>query len=379
MLNKEEEINKMYNDIADSLSISDAVYEDSVASYSELAKYLSNHIGYKVNIYPQGSMALGTTIKTITNKDDYDLDVVCEVEATFNNPEKLKNLIGDALKNSERYKNMIDKEGKRCWTLNYSSKNFHLDVLPAAPYDKTSTKILITNKEQNTNEYSFKTSNPKAYISWFLAKQEQEKNNLIKRFKNSTNDSIEELKEYRIHTTLQKATQLLKRYRDIKYKDATDEERELKPISIIITTLLARVYTGNETLYQLLCNFSNNAINYIKKDKDGNYVITNPINNEENFADKWIQYPERKDAFFEWMKEVKHDLITNNFLTKDGTIEQANYLKKIFGDRVINKVYTDQAITYKNSSSKYINHDSIATITTAKTDTKIKEHTFYGI
>ena len=157
---KKEEIDKTYNQIAEELTISESVYESSKASYDELAKYLSNNIGYNVNIYPQGSMALGTTIKTITKNDDYDLDVVCEVEGNFDNPKKLKNLIGDALKNSGMYKKMLDNEGKRCWTLNYSSKNFHLDILPATPISSESTKIIITNKDENTKEYSFKTSNP---------------------------------------------------------------------------------------------------------------------------------------------------------------------------------------------------------------------------
>lgn len=375
---KKEEIDKTYNQIAEELTISESVYESSKASYDELAKYLSNTIGYNVNIYPQGSMALGTTIKTITKNDDYDLDVVCEVEGNFDNPKKLKNLIGDALKNSGMYKKMLDNEGKRCWTLNYSSKNFHLDILPATPISSESTKIIITNKDENTKEYSFKTSNPKAYANWFLSKQEKEKNELIKRFYNK-NDSIEPLKDYKVHTKLQKAVQLLKRHRDIKYKDASDEERKNKPISIIITTILAELYNENYSLYELLECFANNAIKIIDTDDNGNYIISNPINKEENFADKWIKYPERKKAFFEWIKEVKFDLITNNFLTKEDKIKQANYLKCLFGDSVVSNVYSKQALNYKSLSNKYISHDDVATISTQKTDTQIKGHTFYGI
>lgn len=376
---KNEEIDKMYNQVADELSISDSVYESSKASYEELAKYLSKNIGYKVNIYPQGSMALGTTIKTITKNDDYDLDVVCEVEGDFDDPEKLKNLIGDALKNSERYIKMLDDEGKRCWTLNYSSKNFHLDILPATSASLESTRIIITNKDENTSEYSFKSSDPKAYANWFLSKQENEKKELIKRFYNSNVDSIEPLKDYKFHTKLQKATQLLKRHRDIKYRDVSEKERKNKPISIIITTILAELYSEDISLYELIERFANNVKKIINVDCNGNYVISNPINKEENFADKWIEYPERKDAFFKWIKQVEFDLITNNFLIEEDKINQANYLKSIFGDTIVSNVYSSQAINYKNSLNKYINHANVANITTEKTDTQIKGHTFYGI
>ena len=33
---------------------------------------------YKITIYAQGSFALGTVIKPITDTEDYDLDLVCE-------------------------------------------------------------------------------------------------------------------------------------------------------------------------------------------------------------------------------------------------------------------------------------------------------------
>ena len=59
----------------------------------------------------------------------------------------------------------------------------------------------------------------------------------------------------------------------------------------------------------------------------------------------------------------------------DDIIEKTDYLKKIFG----NKVITD-AFEKRNSlmSEKYIDRKSVATLTTSITDTKIKDHTFFG-
>ena len=99
-----EKINEMYEEIADELNISDAVFDSANRSYKALGEYLDNNFeGYKVVIFPQGSMNLGTLIKPVDKSDDYDLDAVCKVYHDFDSPEDLINLIGDVLKNSDRY------------------------------------------------------------------------------------------------------------------------------------------------------------------------------------------------------------------------------------------------------------------------------------
>ena len=375
----EEELNRMYNDIADELNISDSVYESAKKSYEELGEYLSNHIDYKVEVYPQGSMSIGTTIKPISDTDDYDLDAVCQIENHFEDAFFFFFSVGDVLKESKRYSQLLDKEGKRCWTLNYKNRNFHLDVLPAAPFGRESSKILITNKNQKSNKYEFKTSNPKEYTDWFLNKQKKAYERLILDYRKQFQDSVEDLKEYKVHTPLQKTIQLLKRHRDIKYKDVSELKKKEKPISIIITTLVTQMYTGQENIYQLLLKFVTEFNQYINKDSNGNIIISNPVNQQENFADKWLDYPERKEAFFSWIESVKNDLIDNNFLKTEGRVEQAKYLKSIFGDSIITNVYLRSTNRYKNDTYKYIDNKTLAILSKKKTDIEVKKHTFYGL
>ena len=374
-----EELNRMYNDVADELNISDSVYESAKRSYEELGEYLSNHIKYEVDVYRQGSMSIGTTIKPVSDKDDYDLDAVCQIDSSFEEASALKNIVGDVLKKSKRYSILLDKEGKRCWTLNYKSKNFHLDVLPATPYEIHTTRVRITNKDLKTNTYEFRLSDPKGYAEWFLNKQRKVHDNLLAEYREQYKDSVESLKEYKVRTPLQKTVQLLKRHRDIKYKDASDKRKKEKPISIIITTLVAKMYTGEENIYQLLRKFVCDYKKYIDVDSEGNFVISNPVNPQENFADKWKEYPERKDAFFKWVESAKKELIDNNFLKTEERIEQANYLKTIFGDSTITNVYFNNTNRYKDGKTKCINHDSLATLSNHPTDMEVKKHTFYGI
>ncbi len=374
MKNKEE-INKMYEEIADELNIPYSVFKSADNSYKALGEYLESKLeNYKVVVFPQGSMNLGTLIKPISEEDDYDLDAVCKVYKDFESPRDLKHLIGNVLKNSDRYKKMLQPEGKRCWTLKYSeNSHFHMDVLPSSPNNEKDLSIKITHKENDNYEY--KISNPEGYAKWFDKLQESERKRIYATRNQTFSNKIEDLREYDIRTTLQKTIQILKRHRDIKYMNATDEERENKPISIIITTLVGKMYTGDETIVDLILRFTSDYKNYMELDSNGNYIIKNPVNEEENFADKWIIYPKRKEAFFEWISNLRNDLIVNNFMLKDGLIEKGTYLKEVFGEKTISNVFEKRA---NNNSKSYINTNGIATLTTSETNIEVKEHTFFG-
>lgn len=374
-MENKEQINKMYEKIAEELNISESVYEKANNSYISLEKYLQSELkDYDVNIFPQGSMNLGTIIKPVVEEDDYDLDAVCKIYGTFNDASTLKKLVGEALKNNKMYSKMLQPEGKRCWTLKYSDdSHFHMDILPSCPSDRKDKSIKITHKENGN--YKFMISNPEEYAEWFNKLQESERRRIYFTRNINFSSKIEDLRRNNIRTTLQKTIQILKRHRDIKYMNASDIERENKPISIIITTIVGKMYTGSEDIYDLILKFTTDYMKYIEIDSHDNYIIKSPVDDKENFADKWNIYPERSKAFFAWISDLKKDLITNNFTLKEGLIEKSDYLKGIFGERTISNVFEkiDGA-----SSKSYINHDNIATITSTKTDIEIKEHTFFG-
>jgi hypothetical protein len=42
---------------------------------------------------------------------------------------------------------------------------------------------------------------------------------------------------------------------------------------------------------------------------DNKYIIANPTNPLENFADKWEAHPERAEAFFQWAHKAKADFV----------------------------------------------------------------------
>ena len=376
-MNDNTRIDMVLRQIAKELDITDEKYENAVASYNAVGTYLSNNINVQVDIFPQGSFRLGTVIKPLSDEDDYDIDLVCKVNKYFSNPKDLKNEVGQALKSSDRYSKMLQEEGKRCWTLKYADEaQYHMDILPAIEditYDKDK-KLKITNKDEISNIYTFTTTNPEAYFEWFNEKQKEEKRRLVESFAVQNNKNIEEVPDYKVKTTLQVALQILKRYRDKKFEN----NLENKPISIILTTIMAQIYTGENNVYELIKKFSNNYYKYIKI-KDGIEWVENPVNSEENFADKWQIHPERKEAFKFFVSELKNDIVNNTFITSGDLLEESKSYKEIFGTKIVEKAYASigkQAKTLRENGNMYIDKD--ATINFEQQGTNVKEHKFIG-
>lgn len=234
-MNKKELLDKIYTELAESLNITDTMTVEIINSYEAVGKYLGNlEEELDIQIYPQGSMGLGTLVRPISSDEegDYDVDLVCLLKnGSYLSAKDIKQIVGKRLSEGERYKSRLDEEGKRCWTLKYP--DFHMDILPSVPqlnqstiFDRKNTEIRLTNKEEE-GVYSDKISNPKAYREWFI---EQMEVTFLKRREivaKKRNVEIEKVKLFDVRTPLQMAIQILKRHRDIMFSG-----KENKPISI---------------------------------------------------------------------------------------------------------------------------------------------------
>lgn len=377
-MNNKKHIDDILKKIAKEIEISETEYKKAVDSYNAIGQFIADSIPqYDVKVIPQGSFKLGTVIKPINDKEEYDIDLVAIIDNKFKTASELKNIVGDVFKTSDRYSEKLT-EGKRCWTIEYAeSAHYHIDILPTMKSHSylIDRKLLMTNKEEMYGEYSFMITNPEAYYQWFCERMKQERDRLIQEYALRNKMEIVSVPDYKVKTTLQITIEILKRYRDIKFKF----NPENKPISIILTTLLANVYSGNETVYELIEKFTKEYILFLEKDSNGKIIIANPVNKEENFADKWELYPERQKAFFDFMAELKKDLVENRLLMDENIIEQSKEYKKLFGEAPIKRVFesigNDIRIARENGKA-YINDKGH--ITTNKTNTAIRNHNFYG-
>ena len=379
MTEKEKALGDLLSRIADELNITPEMHEKAVRGYETVGEWLSKGIPYDVKISPQGSMNLGTVVRPISDADEYDVDLVCLLKNGSSLPlSRVKSLVGDRLKEHGAYKDKLEKEGKRCWTLQY--EEFHMDILPCVPkgpyyIEPWLTAITLTHKNI-LGTYEPRYSDPYAYHAWFEEQMAEVLRVEKQAFAIRNNVEIDKVPTYRVRTPLQKVVQLLKRHRDIIFEDDPDAA----PISIIITTLAAKAYDGESNVYEALCNIVEKMPSYIEK-RNGDWWIANPVLPEENFADKWNDDGSRQIAFQYWIGRVKQDLITDP-IAAFGYDAIANMYKQSLGEKPVNRAI--KATGYgtrreREAGNLHMNGLQGGLTTTPIANSKpIKDHVFYG-
>ena len=421
--NHKFQFNEILETLVKNLSISKSQHEAAIQSYKAVGKFLSNDNSslsvYQPYIKPQGSFIIGTTIQPIDPNDDIDLDVVCEFKRKPENWAQyhLKNAVGNRLKESDRYREMLDEEGRRCWTLNYrenaesANQRYHMDILPAlissgyaiilekamsadSYEDFDQLQLSITDKEESGYDTEvrsefWKQSNPYGYAIWFMNIAKTIKG--VKKRTFSLNEAVKPVPEYQeARLPLQKVVQLLKRHRDIYFTHEQDEDvKKQKPISCIITTLAARAYREEEELIDALWGVINRMEDEIEFVFDPNLNkdvewISNPTNSAENFADRWNDEGSvRRENFYRWLEQVKADL--RDAQSKTGLQNISESLKNSFGKDAVLKTFSEYAnrsrlLTESGQNNIDRKLGVVGTATAGLTSiNSIKPHKFFGI
>jgi hypothetical protein len=348
------QLNELFQRIAEELDIPDYLFEKAEGSYQALGKYINEYCDCSVDVYTQGSFRLGTVIRPLNDEDEYDLDLVTNItEVPSISASALKNKVGDILRESKRYSSMLE-EKKRCWRIEYSDEaQFHMDITPAKPTDET-TSIAVTNKS-DSGIYTFTMSNPVGYSEWF----EKRKVVIIESQKHSVVEasSVEpvKVKLNMIKLPLQRAIQILKRHRDKTFENDPD----IKPVSIIITTLAAQSYCGETGVYDALKKILSTMSSFIKIE-NGKYCIPNPSNPQENFADKWNAEPAKATAFYDWLGKARNDITE----VAPIIIDDYESLEESLGETVVGRAVSE-ANPVKHDSDLPIAAYSIPKIQTA--------------
>lgn len=368
------ELDKILVTLAQNLDITKTQYDNLVKSYGAVGKYLEEDpcFGpFHPVITPQGSLRLGTIIQPVCEDDDLDVDLVyrlTEKSPTWTQHD-IKQRVGDRFKSHGTYNDMLDKEeGRRCWTLLYRQKTenakerYHMDVLPCvadrgheervrqmvassfSANDVGSLAIRITDTKSvdyrtSPNKQTWLKSNPDGYAIWFASRCK-----MTAELREAAMGTIIPIGVYVPNKSiLQRIVQLLKRHRDIMFNGNYD-----KPISIIITTLAARAYQGESSLFEGFCNVIDRMGNFIRKKNDGNYFIENPVNVQENFADKWPIHPKRRINFFKWLHRLKQD--KEAMITHKG-VELRDTFAASFGKNIALKTFADITQAHKENAA----------------------------
>lgn len=400
---QENQLSDILEELGKTLDISETQYDAAVKSYqavgSWLAKDDSSLAPYSPEILPQGSFMLGTMVRPINDKDDLDIDLVCQLKGKNQSwtQKDLKNKVGERIKAHDTYKKMLDDEGRRCWTLVYSeTANYHMDILPSI-VDKGYRLILekafsdlelkdinklgirITDNqtadyETETNHLEWMKSNPFGYGRWFFQQASLDIRKSV-----WLNESIQPIPKYKKEKLpLQRVVQILKRHRDVMF-----DGDEHKPISIIITTLATKAYNKETNIITALTNVVNKMKDYIEErysSEHGKKIkwIANPVNDEENFADKWQEYPQRESNFYKWLEVVQNDI--NIIIGQRGKGLQLinESMVNPFGKDVVTKAFSSYGEHLRRQRENGNLNVAAKTGTIGLIGSTIKNHNFYG-
>ena len=304
------------------------------SEYKEIGNYLAGMQADGWDVYPQGSMAIGTVVRPIGDSG-FDLDMVClrNVAKQSTTQQKLKDEVGQALKAYVERANTkpIDvSPSRRCWVVDYPDNSghggLHIDVLPAIPDVDAHSDTAIEITDENLRHWQ--PSDPKAYAAWFNECTAKQRRAIKEAMAFKMGKSVDEIPDWEVKTTLQRVVQVLKLHRD-QYFDNKDSD--LRPPSILVTTLAAFAFAGEEELAEAVASCVRGMPSHVNQ-VNGLYVVQSPVS-EENFADKWNEYPERQAAFDDWMQQVRRDI--DEAGAEEGMDRVGARLAKSFGESVV--------------------------------------------
>lgn len=251
--------------------------------------------GIKVEVYEQGSLRIGTTIKPLPGKN-FDLDVVLHIYDSFLNhtPAEIYDELFRVLSNHDTYQPLLERK-KRCIRINYKS-DFHMDILPGCMITIDNTRLKIAKDEKRL---TWSRTNPEGYGEWFDGISQRKQaffllENAMNSFVKAQVETRELPLEVYAKTPLQRTVQIIKRYRDLFYSEKNEDSHP--PVSsVVLTTMVAQGYEDEVSIQDALLN----AVKRLKKKADDyrykgiKFKVENPVDNHadiaerENFVDFW--------------------------------------------------------------------------------------------
>ena len=308
------------------LQLTDTQYKDAERSYGAVGEWLGESgtaLGsLRPAVFPQGSMALGTTVKP-RKREEFDLDAVLLLAAADRalwDPMVIYRLVRDRLREHCTYREMLEEKA-RCLRLNYTGQ-FHLDVIPACPAPKEGVlwgdlAIAIPDKTQST----WVSTNPRGFVGWFAGRAAQSP------ARRRAAMSVEPLPpncEAGSKAPLQRVAQLFKRRRDVHFNGS-----EFAPKSILLATIDGNLYCGEQSLSEGLTSILDGIVELGELYRGGGVPeVLNPTDPNENLARHWQEDRRHFEKFVEYVAAFREGM--ESLLAARGLEKVASILEELF-------------------------------------------------
>lgn len=327
LLDKKTKIDDLLDRMAEEIQLDKTRYERMKGHYEAVKDWIEADElffkPFKYDVYPHGSVRTQTTVKPI-GKDEFDLDIALHIVTQWadHTPAKIYAELKRRLEEHETYKGMLETKN-RCIRLNYSG-DFHMDILPGIQESiHDEDKLRVPDRELG----SWVSSNPRGYSKWFLNKANSVKLSLLEKAFSAENLPTD---NFRNKKPLQRAVQLLKRYRDVYFQ----KDDSYKTSSIIITTIAGHFYDSEASIFETIDNIITKILQTIDNTPTRIKVV-NPMNADEDFTDKWDNEPKYYEAFKAFCKYLHKEW--QDLKIEHDMLQETRVMSNLFGEALYNK------------------------------------------
>lgn len=338
-------------DVAVRVQLTPADYLQAVERYETIGKFLENHSdlpGPILGIFPQGSMATGTTVAA-RGDEEFDIDLVADLGAELVwqalSPAQVLDRFFDAFGNSRRYGDMVERK-TRCVTITYAD-GMHLDVTPLQLRDSLGHGQVMHHRYEERSRHPHGRhvpSTPRGFADWFERQMPDEvafgrffEGRAIDFARAKALEAKAEVDEvpdqepaYR-KPRAKVCLQLIKRFRNIRYEG---RYRRMPP-SILLSKLVAEEAARGiitDGLHKELLRIVDALLQrFSVSDTRGSLIVEwNPEDDDELLTDRWPDDHYEQMLFATDLMELETKLVA---LQRVKLPQKLAILEEMFGEK----------------------------------------------
>ena len=309
-------------DVAIRVQLSQTDYNKAASRYRTINDWIErdgSQLKDRVELfYPQGSMAIGATIASKLRTDEFDIDVIAQLDLPANVPPREPlDLLFEAIRGEpgSRYYRMT-KRRTRCVTIDYSD-DMHLDVTPTLRMRGTRERQswIFHHRAEAPWERNFRLiANPYGFAEWFKAStpaddafadifekraEEYERTRILAE---ADSDPVPPQEPPFRKSKAVIVLQLLKRWRNVQY----DSRPGRRPPSIMIAKHVADAANHTDSLSEELGLQAKHMLSVFRQYHDqGRLVhIVNPVCAADVLTDRWPESLQDQAQFLKDLEDV---------------------------------------------------------------------------
>lgn len=391
-------------DVAIRVQLSKTNYDKAVDRFDTMKDWIdregSDLHGLVSLLYPQGSMAIGSTVARVSDRDEYDVDVIVDLAIRHDSdPQLVLDTLFDAIR-GERGSRYWAKTVRhtRCVCVSYED-GMHIDLTPAVRFkglpDRTSV-IFHSKPEDPAVPDRYLWANPWGMADWFNL-QTRIDADFAKFFAERADDyyaqridalapaeDIPDRKRADQKSRAVIALQLIKRWRNVLF-DRPARAKMRRPPSVLLTKLIGDNANQTKTLaeeleYQAGCMLARLEYDVSRNTK---IVEVNPRCPQDVLTDRWPESMSDQKLMIDDLKGfiVKVGRLRSGKLDLD---QMTAILEGLFGQRPVRKAVNDYIESMAPGRSGRVVTPSgrmlapAAGMTTPSSAIAIRPHKFYG-